>query len=80
MRKTFYSAKASLGVQRLARDAATDWCSLVEQIAELEDILTECGAVQDQDADAARACLRQLLLDKRRQLRTVDVAVPATVG
>jgi hypothetical protein len=56
-------------------DAPDDWLSLVEQIAELEDILLECGAAQDQDADHGRAWLHDLLLDKRRQLRRIEVAV-----
>lgn len=61
-------------------DAPADWRSLVEQIAELEDILLECGAVQDQDADHGRACLHSLLQDKRRQLRHIDVAVSAAAS
>lgn len=58
-------------------DTPADWRSLVEQIAELEDILTECGAVHDQDADDGRAHLRSLLFNKRRQLRGIDVGVQA---
>ncbi|MBK6659732.1 MAG: hypothetical protein IPG43_16985 [Proteobacteria bacterium] len=58
-------------------DAPTDWRSLVEQIAELEDILMECGAALDRGADLGRARLHRLLRDKRRQLRGIDVAVQA---
>ena len=56
-------------------DTPDNWRSLVEQIAELEDILLECGAVHDEDADHGRACLETLLQSKRRQLRHIDVAV-----
>lgn len=52
-----------------------DWRSLVEQIAELEDILLECGAAHDRDAIYGRAWLQKILLNKRRQLRDIDVAV-----
>ena len=62
-------------VRLVLTDAPDDWRSLIEQIAELEDMLLECGAVHDQDADHGRAWLRNLLLDKRRQLRRIDVAV-----
>ena len=56
-------------------DTQDNWLTLVEQIAELEDILLECGASHDQDADHGRAWLQDLLLNKRRQLRCIDVAV-----
>lgn len=56
-------------------DAPDDWRSLVEQIAELEDILLECGAVHDHDAIFGRAWLQSMLMDKRRQLRRTDVAI-----
>ena len=62
-------------VRQVLTAAPEDWRSLVEQIAELEDILLECGAVHDQDADHGRACLHSLLQDKRRLLRRIDVAV-----
>ena len=68
--------RATSAVRLVLTDAPDDWRVLVEQIAELEDILLECGAVHDQDADHGRACLHSLLLDKRRQLRRIDVAVP----
>ena len=70
------SGVAIAPVRLVLTDAPDDWRALVEQIAELEDILLECGAVHDQDADHGRACLHSLLLDKRRQLRRIDVAVP----
>lgn len=72
------SAKSGLTtapVRLVLTDAPDDWRSLIEQIAELEDILLECGAVHDQDADHGRTWLHNLLLDKRRQLRRIDVAV-----
>ncbi len=69
------SGLASVAGKRLQEEATNDWRSLVEQIAELEDILLECGALQDLDADHGRAWLHDLLLDKRRQLRRIDVAV-----
>ena len=56
-------------------DTPLDWRSLVEQIAELEDILLECGAALDRDAVYGRAWLQKILLNKRRQLRDIDVAV-----
>lgn len=62
-------------IRLVLTDAPDDWRALVEQIAELEDILLECGASHDQDADHGRAWLHSLLLDKRRQLRRIDVAV-----
>lgn len=80
MRKPINAAKPSPCARPPARHAAADWRSLVEQIAELEDILTECGALADQDADRGRACLHEMLLDKRRQLRGIDVGVPTAVG
>ena len=72
------SAKSGLTtapVRLVLTDAPDDWRSLIEQIAELEDILLECGAVHDRDADHGRAWLHNLLVDKRRQLRRIDVAV-----
>ena len=66
---------ATAPVRLVLTDAPDDWRSLIEQIAELEDILLECGAVHDQDADHGRAWLHNLLVDKRRQLRRIDVAV-----
>ena len=59
----------------LLTDTPLDWRSLVEQIAELEDILFECDAALDQDAVHGRAWLQKILLNKRRQLRDIDVAV-----
>lgn len=56
-------------------DTLLDWRALVEQIAELEDILLECGAALDHDAVYGRAWLQKILLNKRRQLRDIDVAV-----
>ena len=56
-------------------ETPSDWRSLVEQIAELEDILLECGATHDRDAIYGRAWLQKILLNKRRQLRDIDVAV-----
>jgi len=69
--------QASLGapVKRVLTDVPDDWLTLVEQIAELEDILLECGASHDQDADHGRAWLQDLLVNKRRQLRRIDVGV-----
>lgn len=80
MRKSTRKTSRANPVSMATHDAAPDWRSLVEQIAELEDILTECGAVHDQDADQGRAWLHQRLLDKRRQLRGIDVAVPSAAG
>lgn len=59
-------------------DVPDDWRSLVEQIAELEDILLECGAIHDREAMPARIWLQSLLMDKRRHLRRIDVAVSST--
>lgn len=59
----------------LLTETPLDWRSLVEQIAELEDILLECGAAHDRDAIHSRAWLQNILLNKRRQLRDIDVAV-----
>lgn len=69
------SAFTTMPTRLVLTDVPDDWRSLVEQIAELEDILLECGAVHDQDADHGRAWLHTLLVDKRRQLRRIDVAV-----
>ena len=66
---------ATTPVRLLLTDAPDDWRSLVEQIAELEDILLECGAIHDQDAIHGRTWLQNLLVDKRRQLRRIDVAI-----
>ena len=59
----------------MCTETPPDWRSLVEQIAELEDILLECGAIHDRDAIYGRAWLQNILLNKRRQLRDIDVAV-----
>ena len=66
---------ASAPAKMVLTDAQDNWLTLVEQIAELEDILLECGASHDQDADHGRAWLQDLLSTKRRQLRRIDVAV-----
>ena len=46
---------AAAPVRLVLTDAPDDWRSLVEQIAELEDILLECGAIHDHDAAHGRA-------------------------
>ena len=66
---------ATMPGRLLLTDTPLDWRALVEQIAELEDILLECGAALDQDAVYGRAWLQKILLNKRRQLRDIDVAV-----
>ena len=68
-------APADAHAKLVLSDAQDNWLTLVEQIAELEEILLECGASHDQDADHGRAWLQDLLLNKRRQLRCIDVAV-----
>lgn len=62
------------GLVRPARLESTprDWQSLVEQIAELEDLLGE-DRTFDPDAHLARDWLERLLDDKRRRLRDIDV-------
>ena len=55
-------------------DAPENWQALVEQIAELEDLLTE-NAPPDPDAHVGRAWLEQLLSAKRHRLRNIDVAL-----
>lgn len=75
MNSSATSGLTTAPVRRALTDAPDDWRSLIEQIAELEDILLECGAVHDRDADHGRAWLHNLLLDKRRQLRRIDVTV-----
>lgn len=58
----------------IVTDAPENWQTLVEQIAELEDLLTE-NAPRDPDAYVGRAWLEQLLTAKRRRLRNIDVAL-----
>jgi hypothetical protein len=62
------------GLARPARLESTprDWQSLVEQIAELEDLLGEDRTFEP-DAHLARDWLKRLLDDKRRRLRDIDV-------
>jgi hypothetical protein len=69
------SSTAAMPGRLLLTDTPPDWRALVEQIAELEDILLECGAAHDRDALYGRAWLQKILVNKRRQLRDIDVAV-----
>ncbi len=69
------ASRSAMPGRLMLTDTAPDWRSLVEQIAELEDILLECGAAHDRDALFGRTWLQKILSDKRRQLRDIDVAV-----
>lgn len=68
-------AVATLPVRPSLSATPNDWRTLVEQIAELEDILFEAGAALDQDAIPGRVWLQRVLIDKRRRLRDIDVGV-----
>lgn len=50
-----------------------DWCALVEQIAELEELLIELSGSRDRDAETGRPAIERLLGEKRRALRLIDV-------
>ncbi len=50
-----------------------DWRALVEQIAELEEMLSEISGSRDHQAEAGRPGIERLLGEKRRELRLIDV-------
>ena len=51
----------------------TSWSGLVEEIAELEELLADFAQDADLRASMLTARLQELLEDKRRALRTADV-------
>ncbi len=59
--------------QLVATDAPQGWTELVEQIAELEELLSELDGEEDSHAQQALARVRQLLEARRRSLRAIDV-------
>ena len=69
------SAVATLAIRPSLSATPNDWRTLVEQIAELEDILLEARAALDQDAIPGRVWLQRVLIDKLRRLRDLDVGV-----
>jgi hypothetical protein len=54
-------------------DTPDDWSKLVEQIAELEELLVEVSDGVDAAAVAVADRIRALLEDKRRLLHAIDV-------
>lgn len=59
--------------QLVATDAPQGWTELVEQIAELEELLSELDGEEDSHAQHALARVRQLLEARRRSLRAIDI-------
>lgn len=57
----------------IATAPGDDWYVLVEQIAELEEMLAEVSAACDHDAEVGRPALERLLGEKRSMLRLIDV-------
>lgn len=52
---------------------ATSWSGLVEEIAELEELLADLAEDPDLGASTLTVRLQRLLDDKRRALRSADV-------
>ncbi|MEQ8232979.1 MAG: hypothetical protein RLW61_22145 [Gammaproteobacteria bacterium] len=59
--------------QLVVTDTPDSWTGLVEQIAELEELLNELEGGDDAHDLRAVAHVRALLLAKRRSLRAIDV-------
>jgi hypothetical protein len=59
--------------QLVATDAPQGWTALVEQIAELEELLSELDGEEDRHAQLALTRVRQLLEARRRSLRAIDI-------
>jgi hypothetical protein len=59
--------------QLVATDAPQGWAELVEQIAELEELLSELDGEEDRHAQLALTRVRQLLEARRRSLRAIDI-------
>jgi hypothetical protein len=57
----------------LLTDQPENWRRLVEQIAELEELLTDLHDIRDVHASRTIGRLKALLESKRRSLREMDV-------
>lgn len=63
----------ALGLDGAAPEGPADWWRLVDQIVQIEELISELQQESDGSSAALRRDLRRLLKEKRVLLRSIDV-------
>ncbi len=68
-----HTIEMTLGLDGAAPQGAADWWRLVDQIVQLEELISELQQESDGSSAALRRDLRRLLKEKRVLLKSIDV-------